>query len=91
MKIKITRSVDLSLSADDWGLYGLPGRDRAADGLNLLVSQSINAALNRAEAREKCTQHLDQFRAFGAADSEGRAMLGQILSKMWPQVSQAIY
>lgn len=82
--IEIKRSVSLSLSADDWSLYDRPGRDDAAEGLNTLIAGEINSAPDRGSAIAACGPHLDYFRDYGAADSEGWAMVEHIINKMWP-------
>lgn len=83
--INITRNVSLSLSADDWSLYDLPGRDSAAEGLNTLIAGAINEAPDKGSAIAACGPHLDFFRDYGAADSEGWSMVEHIVDKVWPR------
>jgi hypothetical protein len=69
MKIKIK----LSLTADDWQLYNIPGRNLAA--------RRINRAIEKKFAKGEigsCYSVLDQYSEWGASDTEGLDTLYRI-------------
>ena len=69
--------VKLSLTADDWQLYNLPGRDRAAKGLN----RAVERKLAKGEINSM-GEVLYPFSKWGAADSEGYHTLYSILERL---------
>ena len=73
IKIKIK----LGLTADDWQLYNLPGRDRAAKGLN----RAVERKLARGEINS-LTEVLYPYSKWGAADTEGYDTLYRILEQI---------
>lgn len=75
--IKITKTLELSLSADEWSLYNIEGRDAAALAINSGVAEALNAGNPRAAHAV-----LRSFEDFGAADTEGNVMLLYIVGKM---------
>lgn len=73
--IKIKAKLDLT--ADDWQLYNLPGRDRAAKGLN----RAVERKLAKGEINS-LTKVLYPYSKWGAADTEGFHTLERILSQL---------
>jgi hypothetical protein len=71
---KIKVDVTLGLTAEDWSLYDLPGRDLVAQALNQGVEQKLREG-NLGDLYKV----LRPFAAWGAADSEGYAAIAQIL------------
>lgn len=65
---------EINLTADDWALYDLPGRDAAAHQLNL----DIQAALAQGNV-SACYKALKRQAEFGAADTEGFDVVYSIL------------
>ena len=77
-KIQVVNNpkVSLSLTADDWQLYGYRGREIAAENLNRRIESAINSALEPHENKfRRCTEALDRWSHYGAADTEGYDML----------------
>ena len=75
--VHIAKVVSLSLTADDWGLYDIEGRDDVAVCLN----QAVSVALSWSEkpvARVKIEKALEEYSKWGAADTEGYATVQQI-------------
>lgn len=81
MNIQIRSTLTLNLSADDWQLYGLEGREEVAQQLNRELEERINKAETRREFKhgDLLSKHSD----FGASDSEGFAMVEHILNKVY--------
>ncbi len=76
--VHIARSVSLSLTADDWGLYHIDGRDAAA----LCLNQAVSVALTWSDkplARVKIAKALEEYSKWGSNDTEGHATVRQIL------------
>lgn len=79
-----TPTISLALTADQWALYHISGRDQCAHRLNRDVAQAINEALGAAEAREAVGGVLDSECEFGADDTEGRYVMEKLLSLAYP-------
>jgi hypothetical protein len=76
-KIQVLRRAvycQLNLTADDWGLYDLEGRDDVAKTLNDI----IRAYLETGNA-QGCYRALRSYAEFGAADTEGYDTVHTIL------------
>lgn len=77
-RVHIAKVISLSLTADDWGLYHIEGRDDVAICLN----QAVSVALSWSEkpvARVKIEKALEEYSDWGANDTEGHATVRQIL------------
>lgn len=83
MKIEIKSTLTLNLSADDWQLYGLEGREEIAQKLNRELEERINKAASRSEF--SYGDLLSKYSDYGASDSEGFAMVEYLLSKVYRQ------
>ena len=76
--------VTLTLTADDWQLYDddtgrYAARENVAVALNERIANAINTSQNRGEAYRRCVSILERYSDMGAADTEGRYVLGTIL------------
>lgn len=78
--------VTLRLTADDWELYSdyddtgrYANRENVAVALNEQIANAINTSQNRGEAYRRCVSILERYSDSGAADTEGRYVLGTIL------------
>ena len=69
--------VKLNLTADEWQLYSIPGRDRAAKGLN----RAVERKLAKGEI-STLGEVLYPYSKWGAADSEGFHTLERILQQL---------
>jgi len=76
-KIKIK----CEMSADQWELYSIPGRNQVAKRLNSGMNRAVNTSKDWNEAYEKGEKMLFKFSDHGAADSEGISMLVNILNE----------
>lgn len=76
-RVQIAKSVTLSLTADDWGLYNIEGRDDVAICLNQAVSVALTWS-DKPVARVKIEKALEEYSKWGAADTEGYATVQQI-------------
>ena len=75
--VHIEKVVTLSLTADDWELYHIDGREQTASNLNQAVSVALNS-FNQVAARKKIEEALDKYSKWGAADTEGHATVQRI-------------
>ena len=89
-KIKIKRTVELSLTADDWALYNGSSfqfdREFAAEMMNRQIEAAINASSSFQAARAAVLRLLNIFSKYGAADTEGYAVATKILRQAYPGV-----
>lgn len=76
--VHIRKIVALSLTADEWALYNIEGRDDAALALNEAVSVALNYS-TKGVAIGKIEEALEKYRDWGANDTEGHATVRQIL------------
>lgn len=75
--VHITKAVSLSLTADDWALYNIEGRDDVAICLNQAVSVALTWS-DKPVARVKIQKALEEYSKWGAADTEGYVTVQQI-------------
>jgi hypothetical protein len=72
--VQITKHITLTMTADDWELYGKDGREQAAEAINKGVADAIN------EGRlDKARAVLRKYSEYGASDSEGINTLENIV------------
>lgn len=72
--IKHSIKVKLNLTADDWQLYNIAGRNVAARGLNSAVSKKLAAG-----DLTGWYSVLSKYRKWGASDTEGYMTVHKIL------------
>lgn len=88
-KIKLNNiciDVDINLTADDWQLYHIEGRDKAAADLNALMESKLFAGdLNN------IYDILGDYSKFGAADSEGYDTVRRILRSINIELAMDAY
>jgi hypothetical protein len=79
-KVIVKRQVSLNLEALDWDLYStIDGTKGVAESLNKQVSIAINESPDRETAFKLSLEVLEHHKKYGAADSEGIAVLNKIL------------
>lgn len=78
--IEIKKTVKLNLSADDWGLYDMPGRNAVARAINKNVAHALNYSDGEMWL-PLCTAALLNYAEYGAADSDGYRELEFIIRK----------
>jgi hypothetical protein len=69
--------VALSLTADDWALYDIEGREDVA----LILNEAVSVALTWSDkplARVKIAKALEEYSKWGANDTEGHATVQRI-------------
>lgn len=83
--VNVTTQLRIALTADDWQLYDKPGRQSAALELNKRVEAAINAAPGANAAYDLGECELAKFAAYGAHDTEGRAVLARLVALRFPR------
>lgn len=81
----VTRTVRLALTADQWALYDLPGRDDAAADLNKMAEAALNSATTPGDAAQLIAFAQDKYSSFGAADTEGYTVMNDLIDVAFPQ------
>jgi len=77
-------NIKISYSADDWQLYNIDGRDRAADELNAGMAELMSNWPSKADVNWKEIENLlFSYADYGAAYSEGYQMVDYIFSKVY--------
>jgi hypothetical protein len=79
---KITK-VSLSLTADDWQLYDVFGRDDIARYLNKTLEANVNAGVGISEIKKVMQNAFDDYPLYGANDSEPKYLLDVLLLKIF--------
>jgi hypothetical protein len=75
--VHIAKIVSLSLTADDWALYNIDGREDVA----LILNEAVSVALTWSDkpiARVKIAKALEEYSKWGANDTEGHATVQRI-------------
>lgn len=82
--VRVLRQLEVNLTANDWQLYLIHRRDQVAADLNVKCQLAINEAENSEQALQECHVHLDQYSHYGADDTEGRAVVRELVSLRFP-------
>jgi hypothetical protein len=75
--VKIIYKVKLALTEDDWQLYNMPGSKKAAREINTKVAKALNN-----NDIQGAYEVLQEYREYGATDTEPTAVLNEIMDKM---------
>ena len=87
--VKRNPTIKLSLTADDWQLYGgedYPYRDSVAVSLNRGIEDILDTSSNfysQVEKIKRCHVLLFHYKDYGASDTEGYAVLDYILREFF--------
>lgn len=79
MQVTVRKVVEVTASADDWGLYDLEKRDLIAHDLNEFYERCVESGLLRHQVQDKMERYMALYSKVGAADTEGRNTLEQLL------------
>lgn len=74
-----TAHVDINMTANDWQLYRIDGRDEAAISLNADMKELLNGSSDIDECRLAIPAILNRYSDYGAADSEGYQVANELL------------
>lgn len=84
--VSIVRIIKLDLTADDWQLYSVFGRDYVAREMNQKIQHILNdnnLPGQRTYAEQLCFGVLRDWIKYGANDTEGRSVLQSIIFKFY--------
>jgi hypothetical protein len=80
--VYIKKTITLALTADDWQLYGdetSVARDLVAYEMNAKIENILNEQPTKDEAWTAIADILKAYRSFGADDSEGHDVAGDLM------------
>jgi hypothetical protein len=81
--VQIIKTVNLTLTADQWELYDIPGRDGAAFQLNRALEEIINdPEIPQKHKLLRCHKILGGFGDYGANDTEGYHVVDCIFERL---------
>lgn len=83
--VTVTRTFKVALTADQWALYDIEGRDEAAHELNKLAEEALNTCDAECDMAQLISLAQVKYRRFGAADSEGYAVMYELLNVAFPK------
>lgn len=86
VSITLRPHADIAMTKEDWHLYNVENSDLAAISLNAGAEEIISTSVDRMQATHRFTRLLMNFREYGAADSEGYAIVDALLDKAFPDV-----
>jgi hypothetical protein len=75
--VKIIYKVKLTLTANEWYLYDISGAKQAAREINTKVAKALNN-----NDIQGAYEVLQEYRKYGATDTEPTAVLNEIMDKM---------
>jgi hypothetical protein len=84
--VYIKKTIRIRLTANDWSLYGDdddPKRDMAAYEMNEKIEAVLNEHPTREEATIAISTILNQYSDFGAYDSEGVEVAGDLIREFF--------
>lgn len=79
MEVNVKRIVEVTASADDWGLYDVPDREATAQYLNEYFERCVESGLSDTQTHTAMLNHMQRYSNFGAADSEGWVTLERLI------------
>jgi hypothetical protein len=83
-RIKTRKTIELSLTADDWDLYtSKEGAEACALRLNQLLEQCVNYRMGMKDTYYRMINEMQTESAFGAADSEPLRVLDDVLELVY--------
>lgn len=86
--VKMSSAIVVNLSANDWSLHtGTVPRhtiEKVATYLNNRFNQGYNRGMTKEELSAFVTDLMNNFRIYGAAESEPRLVLDTLLEKVYP-------
>ena len=83
--VDVTRTFRVALTADQWALYDIEGRDVAARALNQFAEYALNTCTTKGDAAEVIALAQDKYSSFGAADTEGMYdVMDELLAVAFP-------
>jgi hypothetical protein len=86
--IKVLIRLDLSaMTWEDWQLYCKLDSDAIVRDLNRRIEEALNNSTTRTEAWNRATKVLDRYADWGAADTEGYAVLECLISMRFPRIN----
>jgi len=85
LNVTVKRSFKVALTAAQWALYSIEGREEAAQELNKLAEEALNNSATEGEAAQAIALAQDRYSSFGAADSEGYAVMYKLLAVAFPK------
>lgn len=86
VSITLRPHADIAMTKEDWHLYNVEGAQLAALSLNEGAEEIINTSVDRMQAMHRLSRLLNKFSEYGAADSEGYAIVDALLDKAFPDV-----
>lgn len=83
-KLVVRKNVQLNYDADDWDLYtSVDSVELAASALNATFEEAVNKGGTRDEVENIMGKRMNEFRHFGANDSEPYRVLDNLLDKVF--------
>ena len=84
----IITSVKVNMTAEDWELYiGRRGVAGAAAAINRAIEKSVKLGLDRSDTETAVHVVMDKYEDLGAADTEPRYHLQELLNEVFPRAS----
>ena len=82
--IKLTKMVELTLDADQWGMFSdMVGVNSFVKDLNLTVERGFNNGATMQEVHQQAVQLMQVNREYGAMDTEPLRFLEELLEALY--------
>jgi hypothetical protein len=83
-KLAMSVSIKPAFTANDWQLYTVSRScDEAAVKLNEALAAAVNSGMSRNQVEARMDEVMMELRAFGAADTEPRQLLGDVMDRVF--------
>lgn len=80
-KVKVKKTVSLSLTAEDWDLFSTKENvEAAANRLNVSLEHAVNSGMSQMEATRFMLREMEDLASYGAADTEPGYVLDDLLN-----------
>lgn len=83
-RVKVKKTISLSLTAKDWDLFDdMYGADLAAKGLNVALENAVNSGMGANDAVKAVSRVMESLAKYGATDSEPHRVLDRLINYIY--------
>lgn len=83
-KVKVKKTISLSLTAEDWDLYSTKENvEGAANRLNVSFEHAVNSGMSQVDAMRFMLREMEDLSSYGAADSEPGYVLDDLFDMVY--------
>ena len=83
LSVARTATITSKFTREDWEIFDMPGVDRVVADLNYQLQYYTGLGFTKEQVRKYMHQDMWEYRDFGAADTEPRVFLEDVLDEIF--------